>query len=78
MIHNGFAKSRIRTEYVFGASVAKAFNDDHVKPSILYSYEPEPPVGEVIVIVPSLAPKQVVFIELTVAFKTAGCDIVMF
>ena len=48
-----------------------------IPPSMVYSYVPPPPVGDVIVIVPSFPPKQVTFVELTVALSTAGSVIVI-
>ena len=43
---------------------------------LLYSYVPYPPVGELIVIVPLVAPLQVTSVEAIAAPKTAGWVIV--
>ena len=62
--------------YVFGAGATKVPDDTQFEPSILYSNVPEPPVGEAILIVPSLAPNQVSFVEVTVAESITGSVIV--
>ena len=54
---SGLTASRIRISYVAGARLTKLPEAAHVvPPSIEYSYVPLPPVGALIVIVPSLAP----------------------
>jgi hypothetical protein len=47
-----------------------------VVPFLLYWYDPDPPEGELITMVPLESPKQVTSVEVTVAVICGSCEMV--
>ena len=74
--HDVLAASLIETWYVPAVNPVNDPLACQFEPlSFEYSYVPAPPDGFDTVIVPSVAPKQDIFVGVTVAFNTVGSDI---